>query len=236
MVSGEAREASGARGYSYAARGDEPADAGELSDTDGRENARTTLNPHANMGTPFRLIVVAASGGGLEAFERIVSRFAPDFHGAIAAVLDTGDCAPQHLVDNLKRHTALQVSIAQEGDALSHGRIVLAPAGNDLVVRASRRLGLDAKAASASALADRLFASAARQFGRQVIGVVLTGAGADGSAGLVEVKKHGGRSVVQSPSDAKVPGMPINAIVHDSPDHIVLLDDIAPLLIDLIAA
>ncbi|MDM0009499.1 chemotaxis protein CheB [Variovorax sp. J22G73] len=188
------------------------------------------------MGTPFRLIVVAASSGGLEAFERIVGRFAPDFHGAIAAVIDTGDEDPGRLIDNLKRHTALQVGIAQEGEPLSHGRIVLPPPGSDLVVRANRRLGLEANAAGASAVADRLFASAARAFGRQVIGVVLTGAGADGSAGLVEVKKHGGRCVVQSPSDAKVPGMPISAIVHDSPDHIVLLDDIAPLLIDLIAA
>ena len=188
------------------------------------------------MSTTFRLIVVAASGGGLEAFERIVGRFAPDFHGAIAAVIDPCERSPQHLVDNLKRHTALQVGLAQEGEPLSHGRIVLAPPGHDLVVRANRRLGLDAKGTSGSAVADRLFASAARAFGRQVIGVVLTGAGADGSAGLVEVKRHGGRCVVQSPSDAKVPAMPINAIVHDSPDHIVLLDDIAPLLIYLIAA
>lgn len=188
------------------------------------------------MGITFRLIVVAASSGGIEAFERIVGRFAPDFHGAIAAVIDAGHHDPQHLVDNLKRHTALQVGIAREGEPLSHGRIVLAPSGRVLVVRANGRLGLDAKVTSGSAVADRLFASAARAFGHQVIGLVLTGAGADGSAGLVEVKKHGGRCVVQSPSDAKVPGMPINAIVHGSPDHIVLLDDIAPLLIDLIAA
>lgn len=188
------------------------------------------------MNTTFRLIVCAASGGGLEAFERIVGRFAPDFHGAIAAVIDTGEHHPRHLVEDLQRHTALHVSMGQEGEPLSHGRIVLAPPGNDLVVRASKRLGLDVKSAGAPAVADRLFASAARAFGRQVIGVVLTGAGADGSAGLVEVKKHGGRCVVQSPSDARFPGMPMNAIVHDSPDHIVLLDDIAPLLIELIAA
>ncbi|RYH63632.1 MAG: chemotaxis protein CheB, partial [Alcaligenaceae bacterium] len=49
-----------------------------------------------------------------------------------------------------------------------------------------------------------------------------------------EIKRHGGKSVVQSPSDAQAPEMPVNAILRDNPDHVVMLDRIGPLLRQLV--
>jgi len=66
-----------------------------------------------------------------------------------------------------------------------------------------------------------------------VIGVVLTGGDSDGTDGLQAVKRHGGVSVVQSPADSRAPSMPLSAIVHDSPDHIAILDEMGPLLVGL---
>ncbi len=139
----------------------------------------------------------------------------------------------------LDRHSSLPVAYAIDRDELGLGRVYLAPPGTNLVVRQTRRLGLDSgpKFNFHRPTADALFTSAARVFGRQVVGVVLTrgDVDGDGARGLQEVKKHGGTSVVQSPADAQAPGMPINAFLHDSPDHVLPLDRLGPLLKTLVA-
>ncbi|WP_409173179.1 chemotaxis protein CheB [Variovorax sp. H27-G14] len=155
----------------------------------------------------------------------------------MAVVLHTHATSPRYMAGILDRHSSLPVAYAIDRDELSPGRVYLAPPGTHLVVRQTRRLGLDSgpKFNFHRPTADALFTSAARVFGRQVIGVVLTGGDGDGSRGLQEVKKHGGTSVVQSQTDAQAPGMPINAILHDSPDHVLPLDRLGPLLKTLLA-
>jgi two-component system chemotaxis response regulator CheB len=81
---------------------------------------------------------------------------------------------------------------------------------------------------------DSLFRSAALSFGPRVIGVLLTGALDDGSAGLQAIKQCGGLVVVQDPADAEDPGMPGAALQAVAPDHCVPLERIAPLLVELV--
>ncbi len=75
-----------------------------------------------------------------------------------------------------------------------------------------------------------LFESAAETFGEALIGVVLTGANADGALGLKAVKRHGGLAVVQNPATAEASRMPQAALDATSVDHIVDLERIALLL------
>ena len=184
------------------------------------------------------LIVVGASAGGMEALKRILSDLPPAFPAAIVIALHTPKSSARDAAGILSKHTKLQVRYAEEGVGLERGRAYLAPPDSHLIVREDRRLGLDhgPKVRLHRPAADPLFESAARVFGRQVIGLVLSGGSGDGdgSSGLREIKRHGGKSVVQSPSDAQAPEMPVNAIIHDNPDHVVMLDRIGPLLRQLV--
>lgn len=62
---------------------------------------------------------------------------------------------------------------------------------------------------------DPLFVSAAAAFGPRVVGVLLSGTGADGARGLIAIKAAGGLSLAQSPDEAQYPAMPRNAVAHD---------------------
>jgi two-component system chemotaxis response regulator CheB len=78
-----------------------------------------------------------------------------------------------------------------------------------------------------------LFRSAARAFGPRVIGVVLSGTLDDGTAGLEEIKQHGGIAVVQDPAEAVFPGMPKSALDNVSVDHVLPLGEMATVLMQL---
>jgi len=81
---------------------------------------------------------------------------------------------------------------------------------------------------------DVLFDSAAEVYGAALIGVILTGAGHDGSGGLLSIKERGGMTIVQEPSDAEVGAMPENALKLLKPDHVVELKQVSTLLMQLV--
>src|SRR5204862_1495018 len=82
---------------------------------------------------------------------------------------------------------------------------------------------------------DPLFRTAAYAYGPRVIGVVLSGAMDDGTAGLVAIKGQGGLAVVQDPNDAVVDAMPRNALENVEIDHVLPAAELGRLLPQLIA-
>ena len=80
---------------------------------------------------------------------------------------------------------------------------------------------------------DVLFESAAEAYKDKLIGVILTGSNADGTAGLKRIKEYGGLTIVQDPTTAESSYMPASAIAAVKPDYILSLEEIIKLLIKI---
>lgn len=124
-------------------------------------------------------------------------------------------------------------------DALDHASIVpghlytAPPDRHLLVAMEGMRVVIDAKEHGFRPAIDPLFRSAARHYGKKVVGVILSGALWDGTAELAEIKAYGGITVVQDPQQALVPSMPQTAIHYGVVDHVLPINQIAHLLVTL---
>jgi len=178
----------------------------------------------------FATIVVGASMGGVEALQRLTAGLPADIPAALFLVQHIGRCASQ-LPQLLTPHSPLPVVQAGQGGAISAGTIYVAPPDHHLILeRGYTRLTRGPRENWARPAIDPLFRSAARVYGRSVIGVILTGLLNDGSAGLHAVRAAGGRAVVQDPADAIAADMPWNALRHAGADYRVKLVDMPALL------
>ena len=184
----------------------------------------------------YNIIVVGTSAGGVEALTYLVKNLPPDLNAAVIIVLHVSSHSTSVLPKILSRAGNLPVSHAQDGEAIVHGWIYVAPPDYHLLVEEGYlRLTRGAKENRSRPAIDPLFRSAARTYGQRVIAVLLTGMLDDGTAGLMAVKMRGGVAIVQNPDDAMYPDMPRNAINNvDDIDHIVPLSDIPSILVGLV--
>jgi two-component system chemotaxis response regulator CheB len=192
-----------------------------------------------NVGTEegiFRIVVVAASTGGLEALSRILSQLTPTFRAAIAIVQHRSMSSPTLLAQLLQHQTKLRVKDAENGEEIHPGIVYVAPPGIHLVVDARGRFGLvdGVKVKHTRPSGDVLFASAAEAFGSRVIALVLTGGDGDGSTGISVVKEHGGTVVSQDEASAVASSMPQSAIATGDVDYVLPLAYIASALDELV--
>jgi two-component system chemotaxis response regulator CheB len=117
---------------------------------------------------------------------------------------------------------------AQDDTLIEAGHIYVAPPDYHMLLEPNCiRLDQGPKVHHTRPAADPLFISAAETHGRQVMGVVLSGGGSDGAAGLRAIAEHGGTALVQDPQEAEWPFMPHAALVADHPDARLPVNEIA---------
>lgn len=184
-----------------------------------------------------RIVVIGVSAGGLAAMKQLLAGLAADFPAPVLVVqhlLPEGDTQLPELLNTV---SPMPVKEAEECEKVLNGHVYIAPPNYHMLLEkdASLVLSVDAPVSFARPSIDVLFESAAHSFGARVIGVVLTGANADGSAGLQCIKEAGGIAIVQTPEDAEVEAMPRAALARVAVDHIVPLAGMAALLSDLVA-
>ncbi|MEH2039119.1 chemotaxis protein CheB [Nostoc sp.] len=182
------------------------------------------------------IIVIGTSAGGVEALTYLVKHLPPNLNAAVIIVLHVSSHGTSVLPKILSRASNLPVSHAQDGEAIVHGWIYVAPPDYHLLVeRGYLRLTRGATENRCRPAIDPLFRSAARAYGQRVIAVLLTGVLDDGTAGLMAVKMRHGVAIVQNPDDALYAAMPRNAIENvEDIDHIAPLSDIPSILVALV--
>jgi two-component system chemotaxis response regulator CheB len=182
----------------------------------------------------FDVVVIGASWGGLRALEQILAALPEDFPTPIVVAQHRDDDADDELLSRLlNRHTPLRVVDADDKAPLERGTVLLAPPGyHVLMADGCVELNVDEPVQFARPSIDVLFETAADAYGRGTLGVLLTGANADGAAGLREIAQRGGRTIVQDPETAERPEMPRAALEAMTPDVVAPLDEIPGLLCD----
>lgn len=170
------------------------------------------------------IIVVGTSAGGVEALTRLVGGLSPNLPASLFVVMHIPAYAPSALPQILSRAGVLPAEHPTDGEAIAQGRIYAAPPGAHLLVEQGRiRLLAGPRENRHRPAIDPLFRSAALTYGPRVVGVVLTGALNDGTAGLLAIKRQGGVAVVQDPAEALASGMPASALAHVTVDHCLKL-------------
>ena len=177
----------------------------------------------------YEVVVMAASAGGIQALQKVLSGLPADFPLPIAIVQHRTGSPPNLLAHVLGRHTPLAVKIAEEGELLLPGSVYLAPPREHLVIRRDAALALvnGRRIRHVRSSANPLFASAAQVYGRGVIAVVLTGGDRDATDGVQTVRQRGGIVLAQDAQSSFMFGMPESAIGTGAVSAILPLGDIA---------
>lgn len=183
------------------------------------------------------VFVIGASTGGTDALVRVLQDLPADMPG-IVIVQHMPEFFTASFAERLDRLSALSVKEAASGDEVRYGQVLLARGNRHLVFRRHHgRLVVDLldgpPVARHRPSVDVLFRSAAQQAGRSAIGVILTGMGDDGAAGMLELKQAGAVTIAQDRESSVVFGMPNEAIKRGGVDRILPLNKIAPALIQL---
>jgi two-component system chemotaxis response regulator CheB len=180
------------------------------------------------------IIVIGASAGGFEALKTIVKDLPPDLDASIFIVWHMSPTIRGVLPDVLNKLQTVYAANAYDKEAIVPSRIYVAPPDHHLLVEEGYvRITRGPKENRFRPAVDPLFRSAAYTYGNRVIGIILSGALDDGTAGLWRVKYNGGMAVVQDPADAEVASMPENAIREVAVDYSLPAAEIAALIVKL---
>jgi two-component system chemotaxis response regulator CheB len=180
------------------------------------------------------VVAIGASWGGLRAIERVLEPLPADFPAAVVIAQHRRVGTDGALAELLDSHCELTVCEAEDKQALGPGVVLVAPPDYHLLVEPGAvALSVDEHVNFSRPSIDVLLASAADNYGDGAVGIVLTGANADGAAGLARIAARGGTAIVQDPETAVRREMPDAALAAVPDARVLALDDIGPLLADL---
>lgn len=185
-----------------------------------REETRTT---HRN------IVVIGGSAGGLSALVELVRGLPRDFPASLFITVHTSPDSPSSLPQILRRAGALPAAIAVDREAIVPGRIYVALPDHHLLLKRDHiRVVRGPKENGFRPAIDPLLRTAAHVHGPRVIAVVLSGGLNDGTHGLDLVTRHGGVAMVQDPSEALFPSMPLSAIQAVEVHHVLRAAELGP--------
>lgn len=183
-----------------------------------------------------RIVVVGASTGGAEALRAFVSALPPNFPPVVVAQ-PMPALFSRAFARRLDSLGGVSVRVAAEGEPLLSRHVYIIPGDRHLTVERAgscyvARLSAGSPAGGNRPSVDLLFASAAEAAGEHAVGVILTGSGSDGAAGMAALRRVGAFTIAQRENECLIPDMPREAVACGAVAAIVSLADI-PRLISL---
>ncbi|HEX8060100.1 MAG TPA: chemotaxis protein CheB [Cyclobacteriaceae bacterium] len=183
-----------------------------------------------------KVVVIGGSAGALSVVLQVIQRLDVNMNLAGLVVLHRKPSDENVLADVLSARTSYEVREIEDKDELSAGVIYVAPADYHVLVESDGSLTLDdsEKVNFSRPSIDVSFESAADAYGSSLVGVLLSGANADGVAGLERIKARGGKVVIQDPAAAEFSYMPKLATERMIPD-LLLTEKNIDILVDLLS-
>jgi two-component system response regulator WspF len=185
---------------------------------------------------PSTLVAIGASAGGPAALAAVLARLPATFAAPVVIVQHLDAQFASGLATWLGDATRLAVRIAADGEVLTPGCVLLAGRDDHLVLKSNRRVGYQTEPAAAiyRPSIDVFFEGVAATWPGPVIGVLLTGMGRDGAAGLKALRDRGHLTLAQDQATSAVYGMPKAAVQLNAAAEVLPLDQIGPRLCQLV--
>jgi two-component system, chemotaxis family, protein-glutamate methylesterase/glutaminase len=181
---------------------------------------------------PTRVVAIGVSTGGPQALQYLLPQLPKDFPGTILVVQHMPEGFTEMFSRRLDEICSIKVKEAQSGDLLLAGRALVCPGSRHLKVKRMPLgdvvvLSDEPKVNGHRPSVDVLFRSVAEEFGKDSLGVLMTGMGEDGAQGLGQLKAAGGMTIAQNEESCVVYGMPKAAIERGYAIRVVALEALA---------
>jgi len=197
---------------------------------------RPNLITPAPTGKKSKILVIASSTGGPQALKEVVPYLPEDIPAKILMVQHMPEKFTEMFAQRLDKMSKITVKEAKEGDALVRGQALLAPGNYHMTVTEKGIIALNQEPTvlGVRPCADITIASLAKIYQKEVICVVLTGMGHDGTLGAAAVKKYGGYCIAEHESTCIVYGMPKSVVTSGYADEVVPIHKIAESIIKMV--
>lgn len=181
------------------------------------------------------LVVIGTSTGGPAALQTLFKSISGNFKTPIVIVQHMPGSFTKAFAERLNSMSSLTVKEAEDGDRIKPGHVYVAPGGMQLMIDkrdgGSIHIRESDQRVNYRPSVDIAFASAAKHYGRNALGIILTGMGADGKEGARLLKSAGASIWAQDEESCVIFGMPLAVIKEGLSDDILALSEIGPRLV-----
>lgn len=185
-------------------------------------------------GTNSSIVAIGASAGGLESVSKLLSNLKPELPHVVVILQHLSPNYKSMMTELLMRETRLRVEEMQNGQTPEPSVVYVVPPNKNAWMKNGTFILNEAlPQISPKPSINEFFISLASERNVQTIGIILSGTGSDGTAGLGAIQKSGGITIAQAPESAKYAGMPLSAIDAGVTDFVLSPEDIAKKLMEL---
>ncbi|NLM42274.1 MAG: chemotaxis response regulator protein-glutamate methylesterase [Firmicutes bacterium] len=194
--------------------------------------------PPVPSGAASKIVIIGSSTGGPKAIEEVFAHIPANLPAGIVVVQHMPKEFTHSFAERLNTLFPFPVKEAEHGDLVENGKALIAPGDYHLVITPERRVALnqDDRVMFLRPAIDVTMESLPAVYGKNIVGVILTGMGRDGAKGMAKIKEAGGVTIAQDKATSTIYSMPKAVADEGNADYILPLDKIGGVITDLVSA